>query len=135
MIGVSMQGTDTKRIEPIMLVHDDGSRVYRVYMHVHDGIYSVYLGDGVTRMFTDETLPDAIKVIVGLINAYTWSDERVDSSLEIPNVESILFRFKPNYPAHMFDIGWRSGPHYCLVLPEGVMKNLLGDLTVSEGQA
>lgn len=106
---------------------------HRVYARVEDRLYKIYLQDDLKREFTDETLPDEIKVIIGLINAYDWKDIHKHPpymALAVP--ESIVWHFAKTYPENLIDIGWRQGDDYCLVLPDNVFNKLRGGMTVSE---
>jgi len=96
-----------------------GGICHRVYAFHANDTYKIYLGDNIKRVFTDETLPDAIKTTMGLINAYQWKTTGM-------NGDSIIWKFEPDYPEVAFEIGWRDGEHYCLVLSDKVFKQLRG---------
>ena len=107
---------------PTIAVRDDDGKTYhRVYMCNFNGTYKIFLGDYFKREFTDETLPDAIKTMVGLINAYEWPDtgDHVHKS-------SIMWKFREDYPEVMFFVGWRDQEHYCLVLSDDLFRELRG---------
>ncbi len=92
--------------------------------------YHIYVGSQAKRVFNDTTLPDPIKVLVGLINAYNWDDlNSVEESERLH--ENIIWRFKEYYPPILIDIGWRYLNDYCLVLDKDVLESLRMDLTVS----
>lgn len=107
---------------------------YRTHMAVFgDGSsreYHIHLGNKAKRVFTDETLPDPIKVLVGLINAYDW-DHLNSDELSVRFNENIIWRFHGNYPPVLIDIGWRHLNDYCLVLEKDVFDSLRMGLTVS----
>ena len=128
-----------KNYRPLLINDDEHKPMLRTYMNVQDGVYSLYLDGDFKREFTDETLPDAIKVILGLINAYDWDaiSKRLTTA-ESNDEEAIIWRFANAYPSILLDIGWRQGNHYCLVLPKKVFDELSGtheakvrDMTVS----
>ena len=118
-------GVSTAPLAVLGTQGEDGeySQVYRVYMHVQNGRYNIHLDNNMVRMFNDNTLPDSIKVSTGLVNAHTWPE----TTMLHPGM--ILYQFNDRYPKEMFNIGWRDGPHYCLVLD----KNIVSDLTLSGG--
>jgi len=107
---------------------------YRVYSRINDGLYKIYLDEGVKREFTDDTLPNEIKVIVGLINAYDWDKIHAArrGSLELLEDESIIWQFHDHYPSVLLDIGWRYLNRYCLVISPSLFQELRGGLTMSE---
>lgn len=103
-----------------MVKDDDGNKRIRIYMQHCEGKYRIYPGNYIKREFDDETLPNAIKVTVGLINAYKWPvTPQMDSGL--------LWKFRDSYPQAMFNVGWRDGEHYCLVLSDEVIRDLRGE--------
>lgn len=113
---------------------------YRIYANIKDGLYKIYLNESVKRVFTDVTLPNEIKVIVGLINAYdwnkihqnTWRNRRQTLDLPESGYELVWAFDTDNYPPILIDIGWRYEQHYCLVLPIPLFKELRGGMTMSE---
>lgn len=111
---------------------------YRVYAHIKDGLYKIFLDENVKREFTDATLPDPIKVIVGLINAYDWdkihNKTGLNQAVDIPNGgEHLVWAFNADcYPPILMDIGWRYRHDYCLVLPPSLFQELRGGMTMSE---
>lgn len=57
-------------MEPLNL-KDDRIRI----LCEHNGdVYELYMGQGMKRRFTDETLPDEIKIAIGLINSFDWDE-------------------------------------------------------------
>ena len=92
--------------------------------------YHIYVGNQSMRIFNDETLPDPIKVLVGLISAYDWDSlNSVEAGGRVN--ENIIWRFKEYYPPILIDIGWRYLNDYCLVLDKDVLESLRTGLTVS----
>jgi hypothetical protein len=128
---------------PLRFNNDDGEAVYRTYMYVNNGEYHIYVTSNLKRVFTDETLPDAIKVAVGIINAYDWDDLNKYSATLIKS--NVVWRFEDTYPEILIDIGWRNGNDYCLVLYAHQLQDMRTSairqqskhesLTVSEGTA
>lgn len=108
---------------------------YRTYMAVFgDGSsreYHIYVGNQAKRVFNDATLPDPIKVLVGLINAYNWDDLNSHQGMLGRVHENIIWRFSEHYPPILLDIGWRYLNDYCLVLEKDVLESLRTGLTVS----
>lgn len=109
---------------------------YRTYMAVFgDGSssreYHIYVGSQAKRVFNDTTLPDPIKVLVGLINAYNWDDLNSHQTMVDRVHENIIWRFSERYPPILIDIGWRYLNDYCLVLEKDVLESLRTGLTVS----
>lgn len=119
--------------EPIMLQDKNtGEITFRTYAHIADGTYKIYLPDNSVRIFTDEDLPDPLKILIGLINAYKWEDSVMYHEVV---TTMLLFTFKPEYPPALFNVGWRDGDHYCLVIPQKVFNDLRGVVTMSEEEA
>ena len=127
---------------PIRFNNDDGEAVYRTYMYVNNGEYHIYVTSNLKRVFTDETLPDAIKVAVGIINAYNWDDLNKYSQMFLKS--NVVWCFEDTYPEVLMDIGWRNGHDYCLVLYANQLQDLKTSgtqqlkherLTLSEGTA
>lgn len=120
---------------PTLAVRDDEGKTYhRVYMCHYKETYKIFLGNYLKREFTDKTLPDAIKTMVGLINAYEWPDTGNDV-----HKSSIIWKFRDDYPEVMFFVGWRDQEHYCLVLSDDLFRELCGQrirksLTLSDGK-
>ena len=110
---------------PTLVVKDDmGNTYHRIYMAYSGGIYRVFPGNYIKREFTDETLPEAIRVSVGLINAYNWPDVG-----DVGHGSNIVWTFRDDYPDIMFNIGWRHEDHYCLVLSDEVIRDLRGQVS------
>ncbi len=113
---------------------------YRVYAYIKDGLYKIFLDENVKREFTDATLPDPIKVIVGLINAYDWDEIQRNTwhahTFDADSYEDgygMVWAFETDhYPPVLIDIGWRYESHYCLVLPVPLFQELRGSMTMSE---
>jgi hypothetical protein len=111
---------------------------YRTYANIEDGLYKIFLDENVKREFTDATLPNEIKVIVGLINAYDWEkihqNSRHTSITDQPseNYAMVWMFDDAAYPPVLIDIGWRYKQHYCLVLPTPLFQELRGGMTMSE---
>lgn len=112
---------------------------YRIYAHIKDGLYKIFLDENVKREFTDATLPDPIKVMVGLINAYDWdkihNKTGLNRAIDISDDESygLVWAFEvDHYPPILMDVGWRFRDHYCLVLPPPLFQELRGGMTMSE---
>lgn len=131
-----------KHYQPLMMDGEDGSKIFRTYMKVQDGLYSIYFGDEFKREFTDETLPDVVKVIVGIVNAYDWDSIHLRSNAIDTDEEAIVWRFSDHYPPVLFDIGWRYKEHYCIVLSKQEFDDMRGgcltkvsNMTLSEHDA
>lgn len=116
-----------QHIEPINLV-DDRIRFYCLH---RDGVYKLFMGNNMTREFTDETLPDDIKALIGMINAFDWEKLERDyySGTDGPNgddYDQFLWAAKSYYPQATADIGWRLEDHYALVVPYNYFLTLKG---------
>jgi len=61
-----------KGYHPIMHTNLFGS--YRVPLWAADDDYEVSVGENNSRMFSNETLPDRIKTVISMINAYPTRD-------------------------------------------------------------
>ena len=96
----------------------------------HDNVYTLYVGQGMVRQFTDETLPDEIKALIGMVNAFDWDELHRTNvgpfSQWLDEQKQILWSTKHYYPSIANDIGWRINNAYALVLPYKSFLKLRG---------
>lgn len=121
---VDLTMTDKNDYPTLVVTDDHGNKYLRVYMTHRNGKYQIYPGNYIKREFTDETLPDPIKVTLGLINAYEWPVTTTTDS-------DLIWKFGDDYPSNMFYVGWRDKEHYCLVLSDEVVRDLRGQVSDS----
>jgi len=109
--------------EPINLADD---RIRFLCEHKGD-VYKLYMGNNMTREFTDETLPDDIKALIGMINAFDWDklhEKYWDG--EVDEYDKLLWAAKSYYPQVSAHIGWRLEEYYALVVPYNYFLKLKG---------
>jgi len=102
----------------------------RVPLHEMDGVYELHVEERYIRRYTDENLPDKVKVALAFIKAaaphpfvglkYMWANNHLNSYI--------------NSMGESYDsIGWRSphqvphGEMYMIVLPRKYMFSLAGE--------
>lgn len=98
----------------------------------HNGdVYKLYVGQGMVREFTNETLPDEIKSLIAMINVFDWNELHKTNigplSQWLDDQSQILWSAKPYYPPIANDIGWRINNAYALVLPQESFLKLRGE--------
>ena len=93
----------------------------RVPMCVSDGVYTLCVGDDAYRMFDDETLPDKIKSLLGMIKAFPPNDlGKYGTTLAF---EAYLNQQDPR----LNDVGWRvTEGLYMLILTYEFLEELRG---------
>lgn len=100
---------------------DDGSdqALYAVYAQEFNCTYTLFLGDGFSRTFTSDTMPERIRVSLTMINAaFDWTSKGWFPPLLFPNT----------FPRDMYDVGWRTSLYeYCFVLEEPYLNELRGN--------
>lgn len=103
------------------VTHSTNWSLYRVPLHREEGIYTVYVGDNFTRTYTDETLPDPIKMRLAMILA---SEQYIIRDLELLKSEL----FVNHGPVEFHDIGWQaSDSYFCIVLSLSDLEDMKGD--------
>lgn len=113
-------------LEPINLTED---RV-RFLCERQGTSYKLYMGNNMIRKFTDETLPDEIKSLIGMINAFDW-DKLHGDNYPTGNegwYDGILWAAKDYYPEASRHIGWRQDNRYALVVPYKYFLTLRGEV-------
>lgn len=107
----------------------------RILCEHNEDTYTLHMGKGMTRQFTNETLPDEVKSLLGLINSFNWDEIHTwftgDGALSqwIGNraYDEILWSDRPNYPPVCKEIGWRVGNRYALVVSMKFFNTLRGE--------
>lgn len=114
--------------ELVPLVHPYNWELYRVPLRKVNDDYFVYLGNGIVRIFTSDTLPDCIKGKMTMIlaspsvNIYRDHDRSFGIS-ELMN----------NYPSHLIDIGWRgSDTFFVVVIDRKDVDSMVGEVLTKE---
>lgn len=111
---------DVSTTEPINLRDD---RI-RFLCEVEDRTYKLYMGNNMIRTFTDETLPDQIKSLLGMINAFDW--DKINGVYDDPT--HMLWGAASYYPPIANEIGWRIKHRYALVVPYKYFLTLRGEV-------
>ncbi len=125
-VGV-MKNLGNTMLEPIMI---HGTQLMRVPVAVmkddmDDSMhYTVFINGGMKRIYTNDTLPYAIKAKLALINT---SKEAGETFEDIPE-ESFKIQcdlYIKEHPKNFDDVGWRVSKHYyCVVMPMMDMAQL-----------
>jgi hypothetical protein len=125
-------------MEPLNLKDD---RI-RILCEHNDDVYELYMGQGMKRRFTDETLPDEIKTALGFINSFDWDELHRSNTMGNghPNVTlkpwlhhtdddylEILWTYKNYCPDILREIGWRVRDRYAITLPMEVFLTIKGE--------
>ena len=124
-------------MEPLNLKND---RI-RILCEHNDDVYELYMGQGMKRCFTDETLPDEIKIAIGLINSFDWDELHRSNTMgngkpptPLTNLlhhtdddyKEIIWLSKMYFPEILRDIGWRVRNRYAITLPMEVFLTIKG---------
>ncbi len=124
-------------MEPLNLKDD---RI-RILCEHNDDVYELYMGQGMKRRFTDETLPDEIKTALGFINSFDWDELHRSNTLgngrpPIPltnllhhtddDYKEIIWLSKMYFPEILRDIGWRVRNRYAITLSMEVFLTIKG---------
>jgi hypothetical protein len=104
----------------------------RVPLHEMDGVYELHIEERYIRRYTDENLPDKVKVALAFIKAaapHSYVGFQYMPGFRLGNLNSYINSMGENYDS----IGWRSShqvPHgemYMIVLPRKYMFSLVGE--------
>lgn len=107
---ITRQGTDGA-LEPLQAV----------YAQEVNGVYTLFLGEGLLRVFTLDTLPERLRVSLTMIMAHDW-----ESYMPIAEWVAPL-SFPMSFPNGMYDVGWRTSRfEYCFVMDQPLFDELRG---------
>jgi hypothetical protein len=107
------------RLSPV--THSTNWALVRVPLIREYGKYIVYVGDNFTRTYSDETLPDPIKMRLAMILA---SEQYVIRDAELLKSEIYV----NHGPVELHDIGWQaSDSYFCIVIPIQDLEDMKGD--------
>ena len=124
-------------MEPLNLKDD---RI-RILCEHNDDVYELYMGQGMKRRFTDETLPDEIKIAIGLINSFDWDELHRSNTMgngrpptpltdwmhhTDDDYKEIIWLSKMYFPEVLRDIGWRVRNRYAITLSMEVFLTIKG---------
>jgi len=111
------------------LVHPYNWSLYRVPLRRIGDDHTVFLGNGKTRIYTAESLPDCIKFKLTMVLASPDVALHDESKRDF-GVHSLMIN---NSAAHMNDIGWRSSDTFFVVVVEGKdLDSLIGEVLHKE---
>ena len=111
------------------LVHPYNWSLYRVPLRRIGDDHTVFLGNGKTRIYTAESLPDCIKFKLTMVLA-SPNVQFIDEASREFGIHLIMHN---NYPPHMNDIGWRSSDTYFVVVIESEdLDSLIGEVLHKE---
>ena len=96
--------------------------LYRVPLTRDGDKYIIYVADNFVRNFTNETLPDEIKIKLGMIVAPSTTDVR---DCVVYNSDFYI----PMHPINGFDeIGWQvSDSYFCICMSRELLEELRGE--------
>jgi hypothetical protein len=104
----------------------------RVPLHEMDGVYELHIEERYIRRYTDENLPDKVKVALAFIKAAS-PHPFVGTKFAAPRWASNLNSYINSMGESYDSIGWRSphqvphGEMYMIVLPRKYMFSLVGE--------
>jgi hypothetical protein len=104
----------------------------RVPLHEMDGVYELHIEERYIRRYTDENLPDKVKVALAFIKAAS-PHPFVGLKFMAPRWASNLNSYINSMGESYDSIGWRSphqvphGEMYMIVLPRKYMFSLVGE--------
>lgn len=97
------------------------SPAYCVYAQERDGVYTFFLGNGLTRSFTLQTMPESLRILLAMISTHDWDTYMPESGWVSP------MTFHRTFPHDMYDIGWRTSRfEYCFVMVQQLFDELRG---------
>jgi hypothetical protein len=90
--------------------------------------YYVYLGNGIVRIFTSDTLPDCIKGKMAMILASSSVNLYKDHDRSFGVCELMN-----NYPSDALDTGWRgSDTFFVVVIERQDLDSMVGEVLTKE---
>lgn len=106
----------------------DQTKTFRVPLFKKQDMFIIWTGSGTVRYFQQDTLPDVIKVKLGIIMASPHAadlntKEMSNTDFEQSNVQSEVYisKFGKDYE----DIGWQYNRYYyCVVLTDKELASL-----------
>jgi hypothetical protein len=111
------------------LVHPYNWSLYRVPLRRISDDHTVFLGNGKTRIYTAESLPDCIKFKLTMILASPDVALHDETKRDF-GVHSLMVN---NSAAHMNDIGWRASDTFFVVVIESEdLDSLIGEVLHKE---
>jgi hypothetical protein len=111
------------------LVHPYNWSLYRVPLRRLGDDHTVYLGNGKTRIYTAESLPDCIKFKLTMVLA----SPSVGLHDEFKRGFGVHCLMQNNSAAHMNDIGWRaSDTFFVVVITSEELDSLIGESLYKE---
>ena len=106
---------------------------WRVPMYHKDIHYTIYVGNGLVRHYTNKTLPDPLKSKMAMITAY-WINNHPKLINDITSDDLVGFGFatgmcfyRNTYPAVFCDVGWRiSESYYTVIVDDELLFSMRG---------
>lgn len=112
--GTKMEPTIAHRV-------DHAAPLYQVYAQETDGLYSVFLGSGLSRAFTTDNMPEQLKIKLAMIHAQDWERYMPASGWINPLTPP------RKLSRDMYDVGWRTSRfEYCFVMDKQLFDELRG---------
>jgi hypothetical protein len=112
----------------VPLVHPYNWSLYRVPLRKVSDDYYVYLGNGIVRIFTSDTLPDCIKGKMAMILASSSVNLYRDHDRSFGVCELMN-----NYPSDALDTGWRgSDTFFVVVIERQDLDSMVGEVLHKE---
>jgi hypothetical protein len=112
----------------VPLVHPYNWSLYRVPLRKVNDDYYVYLGNGVVRIFTSDTLPDCIKGKMTMILASSSVNLYRDHDRSFGVCELMN-----NYPSEALETGWRgSDTFFVVVIERQELDSMVGEVLHKE---
>jgi hypothetical protein len=106
-------------LSPVVHQYDFG--LYRVPLRKEGNSYTIFVADGFSRVFDEDTLPDEVKTKMAMMLANAKqivTDEKVTQLQLMATTVDNDFR----------DIGWRaSDSWFCIILPLASLMKLRGE--------
>jgi len=111
------------------LVHQYNWCLYRVPLRRLGDDHTVFLGNGKTRIYTAESLPDCIKFKLTMVLASPDVALHDETKRDF-GIHHLMIN---NSAAHMNDIGWRASDTYFVVVIESEdLDSLIGEVLHKE---
>lgn len=115
---------------PIISEHD--SRMYRVLVTQRGNLYTLFTGDGMTRLLEDTALPDEVRSKLAMVKAFS-NKKRLRPATDF-DIWSPMDMYANTFPPEFDDIGWHCRSMsledrelYCVVISTETLELLRGE--------
>ena len=94
------------------MIHSHVFKLKRVALCKSLGKYHLYVSDGFKKIYTEETLPDEIKISITMILARDSSGKEVKTDTDM----DIYHLFSPTKDSELAEIGWQASHSWFVII-------------------